>query len=79
MAEMLDLTDPICCPKCAKEMESSSALPEPGDLPSRLVGGTSVPNRIKLSCGCGKELYVKDLGSTGNDGRRIGELYRPQR
>ena len=79
MTEYLDLTEPICCPLCAKELAVVPALPEPGDLPTRPTGATPFPVRFRLTCICGKELYVRDLGFTGDNGQQMGELYRPQR
>ena len=70
MTQTLDLTAPICCPKCAKEMEASEASSEPEDLRNAL---TSIPYRIKLSCVCGQVLFVKKI-----NGQQIGELYWPQ-
>ena len=76
MPETLDLTPPICCPRCAKEMEKSDAPPEHTDFPPR--GLSSIPVRYKLTCPDGHELYVKDLGFTGADGQKVGERYWPQ-
>ncbi len=38
-----------------------------------------MPVRFKLTCACGKEIYVKVPGFTGDNGQKIGELYTPHR